>query len=57
MNECACNSMSQHNGKDSLLLVLRSDFLSGEEEECGTGDPGSGFIVDGGRITSSCDYF
>lgn len=29
MNECACNSVSQHNGKDSLLLVLRSDFLSG----------------------------
>lgn len=48
--------MSQHNGKDSLLLVLRSDFLSGGWEY-GSGDPGSGFIVDGGRITSSCDYF
>lgn len=59
MNECACNSMSQHNGKDSLLLVLRSDFLSGGGAgwERGSGDPGSGFIVDGGRITSSCDYF
>lgn len=32
MNECACNSMSQHNGKDSLLSVLRSDFLSGGRE-------------------------
>lgn len=50
--------MSQHNGKDSLLLVLRWDFLLGRGgEEYGSGDPGSGFIVDGGRITSSCDYF
>lgn len=50
--------MSQHNGNDSLLLVLRSDFLSGVGgEEYGSGDPGSGFIVVNGRITSSCDYF
>lgn len=31
--------------------------LGGCEGEYGSGDPGSGFIVDGGRITSSCDYF
>lgn len=46
MNECACNSMSPRNGKYSLLYRSYR-FLSGGEY--GSGDPGSGCIVDGRR--------
>lgn len=45
MNECACNSVSSHNGKDSLLYRLCLD------SSLGSSDPGSGYIVDGRRIT------
>lgn len=43
MNECACNSMSPHNGKDSLLYRLCFDSSREEGEEYGSSsDPGSG---------------
>lgn len=48
MNECACNSASLRNGKDSLLY-RSCRFLSGGEY--GSGDPGSGCIVDSRRTT------
>lgn len=58
MNECACNSMSPHNGKDSLLYRLCFDSSREEGEEYGSSsDPGSGYIVDGRRITPSFGYF
>lgn len=55
MNECACNSMSPHNGKDSLLYRLYFD--SSREWQYGSRDPGSGYIVDGRRITFSIWLF
>lgn len=40
MNKCACNSMSLHNGKDSLLYRLCLDSSRGVKR--GSTDPESG---------------
>lgn len=50
MNACACNSVSVHNGKDSLLHRLHSD--SSRDRSVVVVIQG-GDIVDDGRITPS----
>lgn len=47
MNECACNSISPHNGKDSLLYRLCVDSSRGGENMVGVIQGGDIFWITG----------